>query len=106
MPANSIPRTSRSDLNGFPTSASCRAAWSEGNEMNDSVGRWKHDPVAFIEDLLRNPETRKPFEMYEAQQRFLQAALTPAADGRLPYPELLFSAPKKSGKTATAAMAT
>jgi phage terminase large subunit-like protein len=74
--------------------------------MNDSVWRWKGDPVAFIEDLLRNPETRKPFELYEAQKRFLRAALTPTADGRLPYPELLFSAPKKSGKTATAAMAT
>jgi hypothetical protein len=38
-------------------------AESAGNEMNDPVGRWKQDAVAFIEDLLRNPETRKPFEM-------------------------------------------
>lgn len=74
--------------------------------MNDPVGRWKRDPVAFITDLLRDPETRKPFDLYSEQAAFLREALTPGADGRLPYPELLFSAPKKSGKTATAAMAT
>ena len=36
----------------------------------------------------------------------MREALTLTPDGRLPYPELVFSAPKKSGKTATAALAT
>jgi phage terminase large subunit-like protein len=63
------------------------------------------DPIAFIRDVLRDPETGKPFELYPAQERFLRLALTPTADGRLPFAELLYGAPKKSGKTTTAAMA-
>ena len=65
---------------------------------------WRTDPIAFINDFCRNPETGQPFELYPAQERFLREALTLTPDGRLPYSELLFSAPKKSGKTALAAM--
>ncbi len=65
---------------------------------------WKKNPVAFVREALVNPETGKPFELYPAQERFLREGLTPTPGGRLPYRELLFSAPKKSGKTATAAM--
>jgi hypothetical protein len=43
--------------------------------------------------------------LYPAQERFLREALTLTPSGRLPYPEVVFSAPKKSGKTATAALA-
>jgi phage terminase large subunit-like protein len=68
--------------------------------------RWKTDPVAFITDVLVDPETGKPFELYPAQERFLREALTLTPEGRLPFPEMVFSAPKKSGKTATAAIAT
>lgn len=62
------------------------------------------DPVAFIEKTLVNPETTRPFVLTDAERVFLRHAfeLTPA--GRLKYSELLFSAPKKSGKTAFAAM--
>jgi phage terminase large subunit-like protein len=70
-----------------------------------SIARWRRDPVAFIREALINPETSKPFELYPAEITFLSAALTPRADGSLPWPELLFAAPKKSGKTALAAMA-
>ena len=72
--------------------------------LNDRLARWRADPVAFIEQVLINPETGKPFELYEAQKRFIRDALTLLPDGRLPYPELLYSCPKKSGKTATSAM--
>ena len=65
---------------------------------------WKRNPIAFIREALVNPETHEPFELYPAQERFLREGLTPTPGGRLPYRELLFSAPKKSGKTATAAM--
>jgi phage terminase large subunit-like protein len=68
--------------------------------------RWKADPVAFITEVLRDPESGKPFELYEEEQRFLREALTLGPDGRLKYPEALFSGPKKTGKTALAAMAT
>ena len=74
---------------------------------NDSrFNRWKRDPASFIKEALIDPETGKPFELYPAQVRFLREALTPLPDGRLAFPELLYSCPKKSGKTALAAMAT
>src|SRR5438067_12224919 len=69
-----------------------------------ALARWRADPVAFVREVLRDPETGQPFVLYPAQERFLREALTLTPDGRLRYPELVFSAPKKSGKTATAAM--
>src|SRR5208337_1449704 len=68
------------------------------------VARWKREPVAFIREVLINPETGERFVLYPAQEAFIREALTPRSDGRLPFPELVFSAPKKSGKTTTAAM--
>lgn len=76
------------------------------SDLSKRAARWKGDPVAFVSEVLIDPETGQPFQLYPAQVRFLREALTPTADGRLPFPELVFSAPKKSGKTATAAMAT
>jgi phage terminase large subunit-like protein len=71
-----------------------------------NITKWKADPVAFIREVLINPETSKPFELYPAQIEFIRRAFTATADGRLPFAEMVFSAPKKSGKTALAAMAT
>jgi phage terminase large subunit-like protein len=68
-----------------------------------ALRRWKRDPVAFILEVLRD-ENGRPFRLYPEQQRFLREALTLTSDERLPYPELLFSAIKKSGKTTLAAM--
>ncbi|HUY27314.1 MAG TPA: terminase TerL endonuclease subunit [Candidatus Binataceae bacterium] len=65
---------------------------------------WRSDPVSFIEGALINPETGKRFELYPAEIEFVRRAFTLTADGRLPFPETLFSAPKKSGKTALAGM--
>jgi phage terminase large subunit-like protein len=78
--------------NGRPVSASAKA-------------RWVRDPCVFIREVLINPETGKPFELYPAQERFLRAALTLQSDGTLPYSELLYGTPKKGGKTASSAMA-
>lgn len=64
------------------------------------------DPIAFIGEVLVDPETGQPFRLYPAQKRFLKKALAPTAEGRIPYPEIVYSAPKKSGKTTTAALAT
>ena len=50
------------------------------------------------------PRDRQTIRVVHAQVEFLRRALTLTSDGRLPYPEIIFSAPKKSGKTATAAM--
>ncbi len=73
--------------------------------MKALVERWRRDPVAFVVECLRDPQTGKTFALYPAEADFLQRALTLTSDGRLPFPEIVFSAPKKSGKTALAAMA-
>jgi hypothetical protein len=75
---------------------------SEG--VSIALQAWASDPIGFIRDVLINPETSLPFDLYPVQERFFDEALT-AADGRLLYPEIVYAAPKKSGKTATAAMA-
>lgn len=67
------------------------------------INRWKADPVTFMESLV-DPETGQRFRLYDEQKVFIRKALTLDDQGELPYPELLFSAPKKSGKTALAAM--
>jgi hypothetical protein len=64
--------------------------------------RLARDPVAFVEEVLVNPESGQRFELYDAQRVFLREALTPTPDGRLPFSEVLFSGPKKSGKTTVA----
>jgi phage terminase large subunit-like protein len=69
-----------------------------------NIERWRADPVAFIEDVLIDPETDAPFVLSDAQRRFVRLAFKLAPDGRLLYPEQVFSAPKKSGKTGLAAM--
>jgi phage terminase large subunit-like protein len=69
-----------------------------------SIERWRSDPMAFIETVLHNPETGKPFKLLPAERDFLAHAFRLDADGRLLYPELVFAAIKKSGKTGFAAM--
>ena len=65
---------------------------------------WRRDPAAFIEEALSDPETGMPFRLTRAERRFVRLAFQLTPDGRLKYPELLFAGPKKSGKTALAAM--
>jgi len=72
--------------------------------LSAKIARWKADAVAFFDDVVRNPETGVPFKLNRAQRRFLRKALTLTKDGRLRFPELVFSAPKKTGKTTFAAM--
>src|SRR5690242_622087 len=91
-----------------PRSAASKASRSHRTSPNSAAGdfaRWRRNPVAFIREVLIDPETGKPFELYEAETRFIREGLT-VRDGRLPFPELLFSGPKKTGKTALAAMMT
>ncbi len=69
-----------------------------------SFERWRTDPVKFITEVLRDPETERPFILNPSQRAFLAKAFELDGRGRLKHPELLYSAPKKSGKTALAAM--
>jgi phage terminase large subunit-like protein len=60
-------------------------------------------PLAFIRHL-NDPETGWPFVLNAAETLFLRHAFKTGPDGRLLYPELLYSCPKKSGKTTFAAL--
>lgn len=72
--------------------------------MKAKLAIWKRDPVAFIRDVLVNPENLKPFELYDAQVEFLRRAFTLTTDGRLPFGEIIYACPKKSGKSCLASM--
>ena len=71
-----------------------------------SFDRWRSNPVSWIETHLFNPETGKPFELLPAERIFLEHAFQLNDNGKMRYPELLYSTPKKSGKTAFAALFT
>jgi hypothetical protein len=71
---------------------------------SSAIGRWRAEPAAFIEQVLINPETSEPFVLLPAEREFLKHALTTGSDDRLLHPELIYSAPKKSGKTVFAAL--
>ena len=68
------------------------------------LARWKADPVTFIQTVLYDPETGAPFELLDAEREFLKHAFRVGPNGRLLYPEQVYAAPKKSGKTGFAAM--
>ena len=70
----------------------------------DMLARWRSRPTAFIEEVLHDPETGRPYRLLPAERAFLDHAFETNRDGRLRYPEQLYAAPKKSGKTAFAAM--
>ena len=69
-----------------------------------ALARWRADPAAFVERYLIDPETGKPFKLLPAEREFLKHALATDAAGRLLFPELVYGAPKKSGKTGFAAI--
>ena len=76
------------------------------NAALNMLARWRANPISFIETVLIDPETGKPFKLLPAERAFLKRALATDRDGRLRYPELIYGAPKKSGKTGFAAILT
>ena|SRR5215472_13581632 len=68
------------------------------------LARYRDNPVLFVEEVLVDPETGKPFVLLEAERQFLRHAFTTGEDGRLLYSELMYACPKKSGKTTFAAI--
>jgi phage terminase large subunit-like protein len=69
-----------------------------------TLTRWRRQPISFIQEILRDPETGRPFELFDAQKQFFAHAWQINDDGRLTYPDQCFGAIKKTGKTGTAAM--
>ena len=76
-----------------------------GEHLDHNVlERWQRDPIEFIQTVLRDPETGKPFVLNQAEKDFLSLAFKRDENGRLIFPELVFGAIKKSGKTTLAAI--
>jgi phage terminase large subunit-like protein len=69
-----------------------------------TLDRWKADPTSFIETVLHDPETGQPFVLLPAEIEFLKHAFKTDVDGKLLYPEQVYAAPKKSGKTGYAGL--
>jgi hypothetical protein len=68
-----------------------------------ALKRYRADPCAFIEECLVNPGpgsgAGKSFVLLDAEREFLRHAFTFGPDGRLLYPDLIYAAIKKTGKT-------
>jgi hypothetical protein len=62
------------------------------------LSRYQRDPAAFIEECLYDPETGKPFVLLPAERAFINLGFKTDANGRLLYPELIYSCPKKAAK--------
>ena len=91
------------------TVARRRGLSSTGHSMavdldDTALVRWRASPIAFIEEMLHDPETGRPFVLLEAERAFMRHAFTLDRNGRLAYPELVYGAIKKSGKTTCAAL--
>ena len=77
----------------------------ESKALNTSaLKRWRKDPTRFIEEVLCDPNTGRPFQLMPWQKRFIEHAFKTDDAGRLVYPELLVATPKKTGKTEFAEM--
>ena len=71
---------------------------------HDALDRWQREPVRFIEEVLRDPKTGQPFQLFAAQRTFFDHAWRTGDDGRLLYPDQCVGWIKKTGKTSTSAM--
>jgi hypothetical protein len=69
-----------------------------------ALERWRLAPATFIEEALHDPETGQPYRLLPAERAFLEHAFETGDDGRLKFPEQVYSAGKKSGKTTFAAL--
>lgn len=67
--------------------------------MKRNINRYATDPVAFIDALVKKSELGKPFRLMPHQREILRLAFQFDVDGRLPYDTIMYSCPKKSGKT-------
>ena len=72
--------------------------------LRATLQHWRTNPIAFVETVLCDPEAGRPFVLLDAEKRFLEHAFKVGTDGRLLYPEQVYGAPKKSGKTGFAAL--
>ena len=55
-----------------------------------TLKRWRRNPISFINHALCDPETGRPFILLDAERRFLAHAFQLGDDGRLLYPEQIY----------------
>ena len=76
-----------------------------GEALNKSaLARWRREPTSFIEQVMVDPETGRPFQLLPCQRRFFTEAYRTNEAGHLVYAEQGFCTPKKTGKTAMSGM--
>jgi len=74
--------------------------------MPGRLARYLTDPVAFIDDCLPFNERGQPGRLQEHQRAVLPEAFAFDKVGRVHYDTIVYSAPKKSGKTTINAVLT
>lgn len=67
--------------------------------MDEHVRDVANDPVTFIDTYVTRNELDKPFHLFPHQREILRLAFAFDEEGRLPYDTIIYSCPKKSGKT-------
>ena len=63
------------------------------------IERYTHDIVAWAEEQYILIETGQPIRLEDHQKRILSEITRTDSNGRFIYQTLIYSAPKKSGKT-------
>jgi hypothetical protein len=71
---------------------------------HSTLQRWRREPQKFISEVLRDPESGQPFQLFAAEREFLSRAYQTDDSGRLVYSDQCWAAPKKTGKSAFAAV--
>ena len=66
-----------------------------------ALERWRLEPIAFVVEMLRNPETGRPFDLLPAQRRFFAHAFATDDTGRLLYPEQVFACQRSLARPAS-----
>lgn len=69
----------------------------------EKIELYRADLVKFAGEQFYIPETGKPIKLLPHQKKILRLAFTPKR-GKMPYSTIVYSAPKKSGKTAIGAL--
>jgi len=70
----------------------------------ERVERYRNDIVAFAEECYCLPSTKKPIVLEDHQKRISRHVFRRDEEGRFPYDTVIYSCPKKSGKTEIAAL--
>ena len=72
--------------------------------QTEDLGRYADDVVAFATEQFILPDTGRPIVLAPHQEAILRHCLTPDATGAFPYTTMLYSCPKKSGKSTLSAL--